>query len=115
MCLLWELPVSNKPVKEALSPTRGMEHLDRLLIYHGLSYIDVFLFEIPPFEGGEVRSVATRENRLIDFLAVVVRSNRYRITARMCSRQFGRSLIDQSVAVKNSAPFCYHLVAIRMP
>ncbi|CAM9525490.1 unnamed protein product [Ascophyllum nodosum] len=53
LCLLWELSASGKPVKEALNPSRAVEHLDRLLTYHGLSYIDVFMLEIPCFQGGE--------------------------------------------------------------
>ena len=60
LCLLWELSASGKPVKEALNPSRAVEHLDRLLTYHGLSYIDVFMLEIPCFQGGEVKRVYPR-------------------------------------------------------
>lgn len=55
MVLLWELPAAGKPVKEALSPARAMDHLDHLLIYHGLDYVDAFVMEIPCITGGEVR------------------------------------------------------------
>lgn len=53
--MLWELPASGKAVKEALSPVRAMEHLDLLLTYHGLDYVDAFVMEIPSNAGGEVR------------------------------------------------------------
>lgn len=42
-------------MKEALSPVRAMEHLDRLLTYHGLDYVDAFVMEIPWISEGEVR------------------------------------------------------------
>eukprot|EP00752_Nemacystus_decipiens_P017705 g15874.t1 len=53
LALLWELPAAGKPVKEALSPARAMEHLDSLLTYHGLDYVDAFVMEIPWITGGE--------------------------------------------------------------
>ncbi|CAM9764273.1 unnamed protein product, partial [Ectocarpus fasciculatus] len=53
LALLWELPAEGKPVKEALSPARALEHLDSLLAYHGLDYIDSFVMEIPWNPGGE--------------------------------------------------------------
>lgn len=53
--MVWELPAGNKPVKKALSPSRAMSRLDRLLAYHGLSYVDAFIMEIPCIKGGEVR------------------------------------------------------------
>lgn len=56
LALLWELPAAGKPVNEALSPARAMEHLDRLLAYHSLEYVDAFVMEIPMNAGGEVRS-----------------------------------------------------------
>ena len=57
LALVWELPAAGKPVKKALSPSRAMVHLDRLLVYHGLSYVDAFVMEIPCIKGGEVRHV----------------------------------------------------------
>ncbi|CAN0030790.1 unnamed protein product [Ectocarpus sp. 12 AP-2014] len=53
LALLWELPAEGKPVKEALSPARALEHLDCLLAYHGLDYVDSFVMEIPWNTGGE--------------------------------------------------------------
>ncbi|CAM9268078.1 unnamed protein product, partial [Hapterophycus canaliculatus] len=53
LALLWELPAAGKPVKEALSPARAMEHLDLLLAYHSLQYVDAFIMEIPMNTGGE--------------------------------------------------------------
>ncbi|CAB1114084.1 unnamed protein product [Ectocarpus sp. CCAP 1310/34] len=53
LALLWELPAEGKPVKEALSPARAVEHLDCLLAYHGLDYVDSFVMEIPWNTGGE--------------------------------------------------------------
>lgn len=60
LALLWELPASGKPVKEALSPVRAMDHLDLLLTYHGLDYVDAFVMEIPWNLGGEVRGANPR-------------------------------------------------------
>lgn len=54
LALLWELPAAGKPVKKALSTSRAMEHLDRLLAYHGLTYVDAFVMELPLLKGGEV-------------------------------------------------------------
>lgn len=54
LALLWELPAEGKPVRKALSPTRAMKHLDLLLSYHGLTYVDAFIMEIPWNTGGEV-------------------------------------------------------------
>lgn len=54
LALVWELPCTGKPVKQALSPSRAMAHLDQLLLYHGLTYVDAFILEIPAMEGGEV-------------------------------------------------------------
>lgn len=59
LALIWELPSNGKPAKKALSPSRAMVHLDRLLMYHELKYVDAFIFEIPWFKGGEVRPVFT--------------------------------------------------------
>ncbi|CAM9272888.1 unnamed protein product [Scytosiphon promiscuus] len=53
LALLWELPAAGKPVKEALSPARAMEHLDLLLAYHSLEYVDAFVMEIPTNTAGE--------------------------------------------------------------
>ncbi|CBJ30884.1 conserved unknown protein [Ectocarpus siliculosus] len=53
LALLWELPAEGKPVEEALSPARALEHLDCLLAYHGLDYIESFVMEIPWNTGGE--------------------------------------------------------------
>ena len=61
--MLWELPAAGKPVKEALSPARAMDHLDNLLTYHGLDYVDAFVMEIPWIAGGEVRSDLTSIRR----------------------------------------------------
>lgn len=53
LALVWELPAAGKPVKKALSPSRAMVHLDRMLVYHDLTYVDAFIMEIPWIEGGE--------------------------------------------------------------
>lgn len=58
---MWELPAAGKPVKKALSPSRAMVHLDRLLVYHELTYVDAFIMEIPWIKGGEVRHVHTQQ------------------------------------------------------
>lgn len=61
LALVWELPAAGKPVKKALSPSRAMAHLDRMLVYHDLTYVDAFIMEIPWIEGGEVRHVHAQQ------------------------------------------------------
>ena len=58
---MWELPAAGKPVKKALSPSRAMVHLDRMLVYHDLTYVDAFIMEIPWIKGGEVRHVHAQQ------------------------------------------------------
>lgn len=57
--MVWELSAAPRmSAKDALNPSRAIEHLDNLLAYHELTYIDAFIIEIPGMTGGEVRIIS---------------------------------------------------------